>query len=137
MKFILIAALMSLVFGKANSQTTSNDEWIYIMSTKDGSSKSFIRNKCVDNGQYIKIWTKVESKKQVINRKIYFNVSILFLQEYDCDNLTYRSLAKITHDSKGKVINSKHLQEYEIEWHEVVPGSIGEAALNKICELYR
>lgn len=120
-------------------------DWILVTSDKDGD-KWYVKDSYVkkegfsDLDNQFRIWTKREVKKKTIKKAgrsvIYLNVKELQLIVADCNDRKMKVVTTIIYDSQGKVIYNSTLQEYEQEWIDVVPDSIGEAMLDKICKLF-
>lgn len=58
------------------------------------------------------------------------------LAEYDCSEKRNRLLSYVFYNSKGSVVSDYEFEDYETKWNTVVPESIGEMLLNKVCELF-
>ena len=141
MKNISLIITLFLSFG-AFSQN-----WIDVTKDKFGNKyliKSTYFSKGNDNDftstpTSIKIWTKkivlkIEDKTSKGKGKIYYNPYIIELSEFDCENSKSRVLSRIAYTSKGGVIMSEDLQYSD--WNFIIPESVGETILNKVCELY-
>lgn len=116
------------------SHSQVKEGWIFVSEATNGD-KHYIRNFYEDKTQNtMKLWTKVIKKKEVLNSKLYYNVKMICLEEYDCIGKKNRTFNMTNYDSKGGVIDNYEWQEDESNWHSLVPESIGEAVLNYICE---
>ena len=123
-----------------------SQNWIEVGKDKFGNEyyiKSSIVSKGGDFGNkdsIIKIWTKQTSKSFTDNRnkkkKVYYNIYLIQLFEFDCSNSSAKLLSRTFYTSKGGVIMGNDIEPYSTNWEVVVPDSMGEAILNKVCELY-
>lgn len=123
---------------KALEEQQKEKAWIYVGSTTEGSAKFFLNSLYVSkDGSVIKVWTKIESKKESIykNGKAlnYINVTSLYLNEFDCSDRMSKINSVIYYDSKGTVIKSS---DEETNWANIIPDTIGESILRKVCELF-
>ena len=141
MKTLLLTLTLLFVGHKSFSQ-----DWVYAGADSDGD-KWYVKSTFVKkeenfggSGESIRIWTKKEINKKTIRKGgktlTYANVKELQLIIADCSDRKLKFVTTTVYDSKGKVIHSWTLQDYEQEWSDVVPDSMGEAMLNKICELF-
>lgn len=120
-------------------------DWLYVSSDKEGS-KWYVKSSYVSRDGYdgnsgnIKIWTKKELKKRTIKKKgktlTYTNAKELQLIFADCSDRKIKFVTTTVYNSEGNVIDSWTLEDYEQEWNDVVPDSMGEAMLDKICGLF-
>ena len=136
MKTFLI--LFSLLF---LGQKSVAQDWILVGSDSDGD-KWYIKSSYVSKDDYgggIKLWVKKEVKKTTIKKKgqsfTYINAKELQLLVADCSERKLKFVASTLYNSQGKVVNSWTIDDFEQEWRDVVPDSIGEIMLEKICEL--
>lgn len=140
MKSVIIILSLFLV-----GQTSYCQDWVSVGSDADGG-KWYIKSTYVkkdgfgNSGDNIRIWTKKELKKTTIKKNgkslTYTNVKELQLIVADCTDRKIKFVTTTVYNSQGKVIDSYTLEEYEQDWHDVVPDSMGEAMLDKICELF-
>ncbi len=134
----IFASLQKTFSEKALEEQQKEKAWIYIGSTNDGTSKFFLNSLYVSkDGSVIKVWTKIESKKESIykNGKTlnYVNVKSLYLNEFDCSDRMSKINSVIYYDSKGTVITSS---DEKTNWKNIIPDTIGESILKKVCELF-
>jgi len=136
MKTFLI--LFSLLF---LGQKSVAQDWILVGSDSDGD-KWYIKSSYVSKDNYgggIKLWVKKEVKKTTIKKKgqsfTYINAKELQLLVADCSERKIKFVASTLYNSQGKVVNNWTLEDFNQEWLDVVPDSIGEIMLEKICEL--
>lgn len=133
----LIIALTFLLIGK----TSFCQDWIYVGTTQRDTTNWYVKSKFVKKeGDQIRIWTKTEIKKKEIIKdgktSTYTDVIQLVLMVADCKERKSKNVSTTIYDSEGKVIISLTIPDYEQEWIDVVPDTIGETVLDKICELH-
>lgn len=139
MKLFII--LVSVLF---DGHFSIAQDWVYIGADRD-SSKWFVKSSYVTKDSHInpgsiKIWTKKESKITTIKKKgktlTFSDAKELLLIFADCNDRRIKFVSSALYNSSGKVVDSWTLEEYEQEWNDVFPDSIGETMLNRICELF-
>jgi hypothetical protein len=119
-------------------------DWTYVGSDTEGSKwyvkSSYVSKDGYSNSGSIKIWTKKELKKTTVRKNgktlTYTNAKELQLIFADCTDKRIKFVTTTVYNSQGKVVDSWTLEDYEQEWNDVVPDSMGEALLDKICELF-
>jgi hypothetical protein len=140
MKQILIAFLLLFVGQKSFSQ-----DWIFVSTDSEGD-KTYVKSKYVKKGDefgnedVIKVWLKRESKVTSIYKKgkevKVYNAKELILREYNCNTRQTKLIMVTTYNSKGSLVDTQKIPDYEQEWQDIVPDSIGEAIIDKVCELF-
>ncbi len=122
-----------------------SQDWTFVSTDVDGDKwyikSSYISKRGFENlDNAIRIWTKKELKKKTVKKNgkslIYANVKELQLIEADCNDKRIKIITTILYNSSGKVIDTRAVAEYEQEWRDTVPESMGEAIIQKICELF-
>lgn len=102
----------------------------YIKKYKLGSSTEKIR-----------LWIKIEFKEKKIENNgkplTLKNAKELQLIIADCTDRKIKIVTTTTYNSEGMVIDNFNPNEFEQVWDDVVPDSIGDTVLNKICELFK
>jgi hypothetical protein len=53
------------------------------------------------------------------------------LYEINCNEKTDRVLSAVVYDTDGKIVSSSF---NETKWENIVPNSIGDSFLNKVCK---
>mgnify|MGYP000417334654 CR=1 FL=1 len=133
MKHIIFFILIILSI-KAKSQ-----DWIYVGNGKNGS-KYYIRNNSIKENNNTRVWVKIIANKMqyVKNGKTYdlINGTSLDHYEFDCSLRQMKLLSYAYYNSKGSLVHSKNLNYYLSDSEDVLPDSIGEMLLNKVCELF-
>jgi hypothetical protein len=139
MKSTVLLAILLIVTLSSFAQ-----DWVYVSSGAD-ETKWYVKSEYVKKGDYdskdnIRIWTKKELKKTTIKKSgknvTYTNVQELQLIVADCSERKIKFVSGTVYDSQGKLIDSWSVPDYSQEWADVVPDSMGEAMLDKICELF-
>lgn len=136
-----VIGLAFILFGKVSLC----QDWYYVGVDKDGD-KWYVKSSYVKkeddygSGENIKIWTKKELKKTTIKRKgkslTYTNAKELQLILANCSDKRIKVITTTVYNSQGNVIVNYTYEDYEQEWIDIVPDSVGESVLNKICELF-
>lgn len=138
MKAIILLISVLLIGHKSIAQ-----DWVYVGADTEGT-KWYVKSSYVSKDGYsnsgIKIWTKMESKKTTVKKNgktlTYTNTKELQLIFADCNDRRIKFVTTTVYNSQGKVVDTVTLEDYEQEWKDVVPDSMGEAMLDKICELF-
>ena len=138
MKAIILIISILLIGQKSIAQ-----DWIYVSTDKEGGKwyvkSTYVLKNGYNNSGSIKIWTKKELKKTTVKKNgktfTYTNVKELQLIYADCSDRRIKFITTTVYNSQGKVVHSWTNEEYEQEWIDVVPDSVGNAMLDKICEL--
>lgn len=140
MKNILLFLLL------ATNVNLFSQNWTEVTKDKFGN-KFFIKSKIVSKGDdfgynqdIIKIWTKQIIKKVTDQRskskgKVYLNAYMLQLMEYDCKNMKLRVISSTAYSANGAVFGSEDFGSFA-DWEDVIPDSVGETMIEKVCELY-
>ena len=118
--------------------TLDNDtpEWIWVESSADGNDKFYMRSTYVSkDGNQIKIWIECKSKVATINKKLYRNIVNKQLLIFNCNNKKYSIVSLINYSSTGAVINKDDFSKY-LTFDDVVPDSVIEGVLEKVCETF-
>jgi hypothetical protein len=133
-KKTILSTLLILI-----STLSFSQNWVYVSTATDGS-KYYIRNSSTDEFGNKKVWSKIISKTMTYTKKgkTYSlpNGYVIYLDAYDCDGKKSKLISGVYYNSKGTVAHSFSIEDYEQEWKDVVPDSIGEALLDKVCELF-
>ena len=140
MKAFIILISIFFIGQKGISQ-----DWISVGADNEGD-KWYVKSTYVSKNGFgnsqdnIKIWTKQELKKITIKKNgktlTYTNAKKLQLVVADCSEQKVKFITTTVYNSQGKIIDNYTIADYEQEWKDIVPDSIGESMLNKICELF-
>ena len=133
MKHVILFILIIFTI-QAKSQ-----DWIYVGNGKNGS-KYYIRNSSIKENYNSRVWVKTIANKIQYNKngKTYdlINGTSLNHYEFNCSLRQMKLLGYAYYNSKGNVVQSKSYNEYLTDFQDVLPESIGEMLLNKVCELF-
>jgi hypothetical protein len=124
--------------------TTFCQDWVSVGADTDDNKwyvKSTYVKKDLYSGGGIKIWTKQESKQMTITTKSGETVKLTNAKELqlivvNCKERKMKLVSSTVYNSQGKMVSNLTLQDYEQDWIDVVPDSMGEAMLDKTCELF-
>ncbi len=114
---------------------SQSKDWITV-SVKDGDTTLVKADYHSKNEDGIKNWFKVTKKTYTHEGKKYKNIYIMMLSVFDCENNRPKSIQIIIYNRSGEVIDSHTFKDYEQEWSDVVPETMGELVLNSICKLH-
>lgn len=128
-----------LLFILLTSKSSFSQNWIYVGSSVSGD-KYYLRNSNNNESGFKKVWSKQVSKSMTYKKgnKTYtlINGYCLDLKEYDCSGKQSKFVSYAYYNSKGVAVYSYQFQSFETEWHDVLPDSVGEMLLEKVCELF-
>lgn len=115
-----------------------NNVWIKISSSSKGEWFMYNTEVTKENDE-IKIWIKNEAKSLTIKKygksKLYTNTHSLWLCLFNCTSKAYKILQTKDYNSKGELIDSQTIGEYE-DWETVAPQTVIAMILSKVCERY-
>jgi hypothetical protein len=113
--------------------------WIYVGKSSDGNPY-YMRSTSVESSLTKKVWVKHNKSKLTVKKSgrtlTYINGYDVLLYEFNCEEKQLMLHSVISYSSKGTVVDSYRPQDYEKEWSDVVPESVGEMLLEKACELF-
>ncbi len=142
MKKYLILTFSYLFISLLSHSQTADASWDFIGESAD-NQKYYIdlssEIEAIDGTiSFKKAWVKITEAKTTIKKGnkpfTYYNTFSVFLWEIKCDTKELRSTQFVTYSSKGTVIESGN--DYG-EFGRVVPGSMGEKILLKLCNTYQ
>lgn len=122
-----------------------SQDWVLAGSDKEDNNwyvkSSYVKKEeSILGDEEIRIWIKKEWKKKTIKKAgksyTYTNAKELMLVVADCENQRLKFVSSTVYNSEGKVVDNWKRQDFEQEWTDVVPDSVGEGLLKKICELF-
>lgn len=130
MKNTVLLAFFFVLSIKAFSQ-----EWRYITSSKDNSSKYYMKPQISKNETTVKVWEKNISNKTnyfdgIGNTVTAYNTKAISLKEYNCSNNQNRFLTMNIYNENGDVIKKV---DYPSKWTIIFPDTIGEVLYNYVC----
>ena len=86
-----------------------------------------------------KVWVKEVSKSLAYytktGKKAFINGYSMTLYDTNCDEKQLALVSLTVYNLSGNVVSTTKLEEYEIDWQDVIPDSVGEMILTKACEL--
>jgi len=137
MKNLLL--LLLFIFLSAFECSAQYGEWINIRKEKDGAI--YLRSDQLSLDSIKKVWIKdVQKQLEIISDKgkkvIIPNGYTVSLREFDCAKKKTKLISYINYDSKGKVLYSVKMEEYEQSWEDVAPETIGELLFMRTCQLF-
>jgi len=137
----LICLLLVLFMINNVGYSQESDDWIYVGVSK-GGDRMYVKSSYVSKDEgVVTIWVKQYAKKKTFTTRgksaTYTNVSVLTLYQVDCDQTKINSKSMYIYNAGGILLKSIKLEDYESNWTDVIPDSMGEALFNKVCELFR
>ena len=108
-------------------------DWVYLMSSNKGELW-FTRYEPISNDGIITIWIRQllpTFKWKGVN---FTNVECKCVMKFDCNKKEIYTAEQHYYNNKGDIILS---QDDYGSWERVIPESIGEGVLGKICELFK
>jgi hypothetical protein len=121
-----------------NSKSYSQD-WILVGVEKSKDSM-FIRSNYVtisddaERNSIIKIWTRSKLEILDLGQKKYKDVQLRALCYVDCEAKQLKFVSTVFYDHAGNIINT--VDDRYGSYSDVVPDSMGEAILKKVCFLF-
>lgn len=126
----LIIALFILPF-VSNSQ-----DWSFIGTSN--KSDYYIRKKTSqsdDNKYWIKeVAPKLDYKTKSGKKVVVLNGYRLTLYDFDCTDSRLQLIQIATYNSAGKNVYSYEKEDWEEDWSDVIPDTLGELFLNTVCD---
>lgn len=130
--------LWVVVFSFALCNSASAD-WEIIGNTKDNSSTAYVDfSKIRTNGVFKDAWvlTDFRSQQKTSNGKRFLSVKAKM--SFNCAQETRRSLSSVIYSGKmgnGEVVS---VDNYDLaQWNHIVPGTLGEAIAQAVCQYYQ
>ena len=123
LKLTIIATLL------AWSSYTQAANWILLTQAEDDTKYYLDTERSELNRDQPMTWEKYILPKAE-KRAYGWEKSKVIQYEYNCESKQYRILSLFVYDAKGSVLISHAEAD---EWQVVVPDSIGEGMLNRIC----
>jgi hypothetical protein len=131
---LLIVVLIVFCIRAGVAQT-----WIYAASSTNGS-KFYVKSTTVSQSNTIKVWTKSTGNitYKIDSRELKVPDGYdMCLYEFDCNTHRCKLYSRYTYDASGQVLTSYNFEEWgPIKWNDIVPDSVFEGVLEKVCELY-
>ena len=129
-KIIYLNLITLFISMKVFSQT-----WVFSGEGKDGT-KQYVRSEYLSkNNEGIKIWEKIEYPKLIIDKVVYTHAMEKDLVLINCDRKQYVLLQIVIFNKEGVIIQNYSFDD-ENKWINVVPDSMAEGYMLKVCELF-
>jgi hypothetical protein len=134
MKRIILSLLVMFCFSPLFSQVINDTSWVYVGKSANGDDY-YVRSKNVEKiGSQVKVWTKIVYKSwQKIGNTYYVQPIQLRLEKYDCSRAKQKLYSFSYYSNDGKLLETDKREEWETEWVDIIPDSMGEAKYNVIC----
>ena len=134
-----------LIFISSNAQTKDTadgntvstykmPDWYFAGESRSGT-KYYVQSRMLEklHNSDIKIWIKTLTPSFTFGKKDYKNCRIMSLMYFNCQNKTTQTISVAYYKSDGSTIATDS-KEYEVNY--VVPESVMESVLEKVCSLY-
>ena len=142
LSFLVIFLIVGCVSNLSNLVKPGNDnDWVKNYTDTNGDVIFYKIEHRVKN--VVQVWGKRvfsdEGRKEFIQDRIDNELSILgmdklenftSLYEINCNEKTDRVLSVVVYDTDGKIVSSSF---DETKWESIVPNSIGDSFLSKVC----
>lgn len=129
MRTILFALLILPFF-------SFSQEWSFIGTSN--KSNYYIRKKTSqseDNKYWIKeVAPKLDYKTKSGKKVVVLNGYRLTLYDFDCSDRRLQLIQNVLYNSLGKNVFSYEKEDWEDDWSDVIPDTLGEFFLNTICD---
>lgn len=128
--------ILTIILGLFISTQSFSQTWTYV--GKNAKSELYFIKKHSETYGSTKVWIKHISKitEYYKRGKTYIvNGYTLTLYETDCTDRKLNLRTVNTYKSDGTFVDTYSKEEYQNDWTEVVPDSIGEMFLEKACEI--
>lgn len=119
------------------SRTFASDDWVMIMPPPAGNF-TFIQKKCMRTASpsQVEAWVRTFRASDTFKGHTYKNVINNELYLFDFDDNSYELKSTITYSQTGKILDSFQFADYQLFWHNVIPGSVAEEILEKARLLF-
>lgn len=88
-----------------------------------------------DNKYWIKeVAPKLDYQTKSGKKAILLNGYRLYLYDFDCTDRRLQLIQIATYNSAGKNVYSYEKEDWEEDWSDVIPDTIGELFLNTVCD---
>lgn len=139
MKIILVSIIMLLsIKGYCQEKTVwskSDSTWDWVGQV-DGSIILIKKNYETKSYGETTIWVKTFNNPTRVKGKIVKKGTVeKTLYVFDCSKKRMKIIQRVTYDFDGKLLKSVTLDDYEQQWTNTVPETVGEELSRKACEL--
>jgi hypothetical protein len=134
--FLIVGCVSNLV------RPGNDNDWVKNYTDMNGDVISYKIEHRIKN--VVQVWGKRvfsdEGRKEFIQDRVDNGLSILGMEklenftslyEINCNEKTDRVLSVVVYDTDGKIVSSSF---DETKWENIVPNSIGDSFLNKVCK---
>jgi len=128
--FITILLALLIKFGDAQS-------WIYVTNDAE-DAEIYVSSNHINTPYTIKVWVKTTEGKLMYDKngvQVIPHGSTLSFIEFDCYNQKYKIHSLADLDSNGNVVDNLDITGYHPSWYPIIPDSVYENVLMKVCEL--
>jgi hypothetical protein len=143
LSFLVIFLIVACVSSLSNLTKPGNDnDWVINYTDTNGDIIFYKIEHRMQN--VVQVWGKRvfsdEGRKEFIQDRANNELSILGMEklenftslyEINCNEKTDRILSVVVYDTDGKIVSSSF---DETKWENIVPNSIGDSFLNKVCK---
>lgn len=89
-------------------------------------------------GNYYSIWTKWlnDGSKKFLDLESFYKSKIWFTSRqayFDCKNKRVAEKSFVTYDLEGNVIENNTINDYNLSFSNIVPGTIGDIIYDYVC----
>jgi hypothetical protein len=127
------ARIAFIALALASSQASA--EWELVGESGDGSKFFMDFSTGRQQGKYMLVWGRVDlPKAEVFQGKIHNSLKVL--RVFDCEEYRFASKSAAYYSGKsgtGEIVYSFSAEMYEVEFSDVVPGTVVEDNLNRAC----
>lgn len=113
-----------------------SQQWSFIGTSN--KSDYYIRKKTLqsdDNKYWIKeVAPKLDYKTKSGKKVVVLNGYRLTLYDFDCSERRLQLIQNVLYNSLGKNVFSYEKEDWEDDWSDVIPDTLGEFFLNTICD---
>lgn len=126
----LIIALLILPF------VSYSQDWSFIGTSN--KSNFYVRKKTSQSGEN-KYWIKevapkLDYKTKSGKKVVVLNGYRLTLYDFDCSDRRLQLIQNVLYNSLGKNVFSYEKEDWEDDWSDVIPDTLGEFFLNTVCD---
>jgi hypothetical protein len=128
----IITILLALLIKFGNAQS-----WIYVTNDTE-DAEIYVSSNHINTPYTLKVWVKTTEGKLMYDKngeQVIPHGGTLSFIEFDCYNQKYKIHSLADLDSNGNVVDNLDLKGYHLSWYPIIPNSVYENVLMKVCEL--